>query len=317
MAKMDLNTDYALFFPGQGSQAIGMGKELAESSKAAKAVFDEADEALGFSISKMCFEGPEDDLALTANTQPAILTCSIAAFAAARELADLHPKVALGHSLGEFSALVAVGALRFSDAVRLVRLRGQAMQEAVPAGVGAMAAIIGLELDELERLCAQASNADEQVSPANENGGSQVVVAGHAGAVERLSDLAEEADGRAIPLKVSAPFHCGLMTPAAKRLAEALEPVEIGEFSAPVIANVDAEPNVDPARVKGLLVEQVTSRVRWESSVRKAFHMGVHQGLEVGHGKVIRGLVRRIERNLKVFSFGSPAHADVLQDPGA
>ena len=294
MAKMDLHSDYALFFPGQGSQAIGMGKALAESSAAARRVFEEADDVLGFSISALCFEGPEVDLALTANTQPAILTCSMAALAAARELTDLRPKVALGHSLGEFSALVAVGALGFSDALRLVRLRGQAMQEAVPSGVGAMAAIIGLELEELEALCARASTDSEQVNPANENGGSQVVVAGHSGAVERLSDLAEEADGRAIPLKVSAPFHCGLMTPAAQRLAQALEPVEIGQFTAPVIANVDGEPNTDPSRVKGLLVEQVTSRVRWESSVRKAFHMGIEQGLEVGHGKVIRGLVRRI-----------------------
>ena len=314
MASMDLSSDYALFFPGQGSQAVGMGKELFDASPAARAVFEEADDALGFSISKLCFEGPEEELALTANTQPAILTCSIAALAAAREIADLQPKVALGHSLGEFSALVSVGALRFADAVKLVRLRGQAMQEAVPEGVGAMAAIIGMELDELEALCAKASTGDEKVSPANENGGGQVVVAGHAAAVQRLSDLAEEADARAIPLKVSAPFHCGLMAPAAQRLAEALVPVEIGSFTAPVIANVDAEANSDPSRVKALLVEQVTSRVRWESSVRKAFHMGVAQGVELGHGKVIRGLVRRIERGLKVFTFGSPAHADVLQD---
>ncbi len=310
---MDLNADYALFFPGQGSQAVGMGKELADAFAVAKATFEEADDALGESISKLCFEGPDEALALTANTQPAILTCSVAALRVARELTDLKPKVALGHSLGEFSALVAVGALEFADAVRLVRLRGQAMQEAVPAGVGAMAAIIGMELEELEALCAKASTTDEAVTPANENGGSQVVVAGHAGAVERLCDLAEEADGRAIPLNVSAPFHCALMAPAAQRLAEALEAVKVGEFSAPVIANVDAEPNDDPSRVKALLVEQVTSRVRWEASVRKAFHMGVQSGLEFGHGKVIKGLVRRIERSLKVTPFGSPSDFDVLK----
>lgn len=314
---MDLNADYALFFPGQGSQAVGMGRELVENFDVARRVFEEADDALGSPLSKLCFEGPESDLALTANTQPAILTCSVAALAVARELADLNPKAALGHSLGEFSALVAVGALKFADAVRLVRLRGQAMQEAVPAGVGAMAAIIGLELDELEALCAKASDGEGEVSPANENGGGQVVVAGHAAAVERLCDLAENAEARAIPLKVSAPFHCALMAPAAQRLAEALEPIEIGSFSAPVIANVDAEPNNDPSRVKALLVEQVTSRVRWEASVRKAFHMGVTQGLEVGHGKVIKGLVRRIERGLKVFPFGSPADTDVLKGSAA
>lgn len=310
---MELQTPYALFFPGQGSQAVGMGQALAENFEVARRVYEQADDALGFSISKLCFEGPEDQLALTANTQPAILTTSIAALAVAREVGELAPVAALGHSLGEFSALVAVGALDFADAVRLVRLRGEAMQEAVPAGVGAMAAIIGLELDELEALCAKATQGEEAVTPANENGGGQVVVAGHAPAVERLCDLAEEADGRAIPLKVSAPFHCSLMAPAAQRLADALEGIEVGRFSAPVITNVEAEPNDDPSRVKALLVDQVTSRVRWEASVRKALHMGVQGGLEVGHGKVIKGLVRRIERSLKVLPLGSPADFDVLK----
>jgi [acyl-carrier-protein] S-malonyltransferase len=187
------------------------------------------------------------------------------------------------------------------------------MQDAVPAGVGAMAAIIGLEVDELERLCAQASTAEAVVSPANENGGGQIVVAGHAAAVERLSDLAHEADARAIPLKVSAPFHCALMQPAADRLAAALEHVRVGPMRAPVVSNVDAEPNRDPERVKALLVSQVTQRVRWEASVRKALHMGVGRALEIGHGKVLAGLSRRISRDLVVAPVGSPDHIDVLK----
>ena len=306
-------TEYAFFFPGQGSQAVGMGQALAEQFSAARAVWEEADEALGFSLSGLCFSGPEADLALTANTQPAIVTCSVAALAVLRQETDVTASVALGHSLGEFSALVAVGALSFVDAVKLVRLRGEAMQEAVPAGVGAMAAIIGMGVDELEPLCRQATTAEDIVSVANENGPTQVVVAGHAKAVARLADLAEQADARAIPLNVSAPFHCGLMQPAADRLRDALETVSVGPMSAPVITNVQAQPNIDPSQVKGLLAQQVTSRVRWDASVRKAFHMGARVGLEVGHGKVLKGLVRRITKELKVKPVGSPADIDVLK----
>jgi [acyl-carrier-protein] S-malonyltransferase len=290
-----------------------MGQALAERYPVAKQTYEEADDALGFSISKICFEGPEDALTLTANTQPAILTTSIAALRALQAETDLRPKLAMGHSLGEFSALVAVGALDFADAVRLVNLRGKAMQEAVPAGVGAMAAIIGLEIDALEQLCEQAAQGEEQVSPANENGGGQIVVAGHHDAVERLCDLAHDQDARAIPLNVSAPFHCALMQPAADRLAQALESVKVGPMSAPVITNVEAEPNEDPARVKQLLVTQVTHRVRWEASVRKALHMGFEKGLEVGHGRVLGGLARRIDRSFKVTPVGSPDQIDVLK----
>jgi [acyl-carrier-protein] S-malonyltransferase len=301
----------AFLFPGQGSQQVGMGKALYEQSAAAKAVFDEADEALGFSISKMCFEGPADDLTLTANTQPAILTTSIAALAALREKTSLEPAFYMGHSLGEFSALVAAGALKFADAVKLVRLRGQAMQEAVPAGLGSMAAVIGMDGETLEALCEQAAEG-QVLSPANENGGGQIVVAGHAEAVKRLVGLAKEKKARAIPLKVSAPFHCALMQPAADRVAEALTSIEVGAFTAPVITNVEAEPNEDPSRVADLLVRQVTHRVKWEASVQKAAHLGVESAVEVGHGKVLAGLVRRIDRALTVRGVGSPDDIDVL-----
>lgn len=305
-------TSIAFLFPGQGSQAAGMGKALHEQEPAARAVFEEADEALGISLSTLCFEGPEAELALTANTQPAILTTSIAALAVIRERTGLVPAVALGHSLGEFSALVAVGALRFADAVRLVRLRGQAMQEAVPAGVGAMAAVIGMEADELEELCAEAAQG-QVCSPANENGGGQIVVAGHAEAVGRLISRVKDRKRRAIPLKVSAPFHCALMQPAAERLRQALAEVEVGPMRAPVVTNVEAEPNADPTRVADLLVRQVTERVRWEASVRKAVHMGVSRAIEVGHGKVLAGLVRRIAPEIGVQGAASPADIAVLE----
>lgn len=302
----------AFLFPGQGSQQVGMGKAFAEAHEVARRTFEEADDALGDSISKLCFEGPDEQLALTANTQPAILACSIATLRVIEHETPLRPTIAMGHSLGEFSALVAVGALDFADAIRLVRLRGRAMQEAVPAGVGAMAAVLGLDLDRLEALCAEASEGEEKVSPANENGGGQVVVAGHAGAVKRLRDLAKANKARAIPLRVSAPFHCGLMQPAADRLEAALADVDVHPMRAPVIANVDAEPNDDPSRVKGLLVQQVTGRVRWDASVRKAVHMGVTRGLEVGHGKVLAGLVKRIDKSLTVAPVGSPDDIGVL-----
>jgi [acyl-carrier-protein] S-malonyltransferase len=290
-----------------------MGRALAQAFPEAKAVFDAADEALGERLSTLCFEGPEDALKLTANTQPAILTCSIAAWTVAREELGLVPSVCLGHSLGEFSALVAAGALEFADAVRLVRLRGQAMQEAVPSGVGAMAAIVGLESEPLATLCNEASDASTQVSIANENGGGQIVVAGHADAVHRLVAAAKAARARAILLNVSAPFHCSLMSPAAERVAAALERITIHPLRVPVIANVDAEANLDPTRVKELLVRQITGRVRWEASVRKAVHMGVTRCLELGHGKVLAGLIKRIAPAVPVVPVGSPEDIHVLK----
>jgi [acyl-carrier-protein] S-malonyltransferase len=304
---------WAFLFPGQGSQKTGMGAALAAEFPAARRVFQAADEALGEPLSQLCFHGPEEQLALTANTQPAILACSIAAWTVVGEELGLVPTVCLGHSLGEFSALVAAGALDFADAVRLVRLRGQAMQEAVPAGLGAMAAVVGLEAEPLGVLCAEASDTQAQVSIANENGGGQIVVAGHAQAVHRLIAAAKAARARAILLNVSAPFHCSLMLPAAERVAAALERITIHPLRVPVIANVDAAPNLDPTRVKDLLVRQITGRVRWEASVRNAVHMSVTRCLELGHGKVLAGLIKRIAPTVPVVPVGSPEDIHVLK----
>jgi [acyl-carrier-protein] S-malonyltransferase len=308
-----MSEQWAFVFPGQGSQKAGMGAALAAEFPAARRIFSEADRGARRAALELCFHGPDEQLALTANTQPAILTCSIAAWTVAREELGLVPSVCLGHSLGEFSALVAAGALDFADAVRLVRLRGQAMQEAVPAGVGAMAAVVGMEAEPLATLCAEASDAQAQVSIANENGGGQIVVAGHSEAVHRLVAAAKAARARAILLNVSAPFHCSLMAPAAERVAAALERITIHPLRVPVIANVDAAQNLDPARVKDLLIRQITGRVRWEASVRNAVHMGVTRCLELGHGKVLAGLIKRIAPAVPVVPVGSPEDIHVLK----
>jgi len=293
----------ALLFPGQGSQSVGMGKALYDASPAARAIFDAADAALGFPLSRLCFEGPEEELKLTANTQPAILTHSVAAF---EDLRARFPErlegavVAAGHSLGEYSANVAAGALAFSDAVRLVRERGRFMQEAVPAGVGAMAAIVGLAPAEVEAACREAAQG-ESVSPANYNSPEQTVIAGHAGAVERASQgcLARGAK-RAIPLPVSAPFHCALMSPARERLHPLLEAAAFSEARIPVVTNVDAAPVTDGRALRDALVRQVDSPVRWVESVQRLARDGVDRGLEIGPGNVLAGLVRRIEKGIKV-----------------
>jgi [acyl-carrier-protein] S-malonyltransferase len=293
----------ALLFPGQGSQAVGMGKALYEASPAARTVFDAADGALGFPLSRLCFEGPEEELKLTANTQPAILTHSIAA------LEDLRARFperlegaafAAGHSLGEYSANVAAGALAFTDAVRLVRERGRFMQDAVPAGVGAMAAIVGLAPAEVQAACREAAQG-EAVSPANYNSPEQTVIAGHAGAVERASQacLARGAK-RAIPLPVSAPFHCALMSPARERLQPLLEAAAFSDARMPVVTNVEAAPAREGRALRDALVRQVDSPVRWVESVQRLFREGVDRGLEIGPGNVLAGLVRRIEKGIKV-----------------
>jgi len=295
-------------FPGQGAQFVGMGKELLETSPAARRVFDEASLALGESLSRLVLEGPEEELTLTANAQPALVATSIATLEAIRERwpALPAPAFAAGHSLGEYSALVAAGALTVRDAIRLVRARGRAMQEAVPAGTGAMAAVLSVEPDALEAICREAA-AGEVVSPANFNAPGQIVIAGHAAAVARASALCANAKGKAIPLKVSAPFHCALMAPAARAVERELASVTVAIPRFPIVANVDAQPNTDPARTKELLVRQVDGPVRWEQAVRYMAEQGVTHALEIGPGKVLAGLVKRIAKELKVLSVSDPA----------
>lgn len=287
----------AFVFPGQASQYPGMGKELAEKYAVARAVFDEADQALGFSISKICFEGTEDELKLTANTQPAILTCSVAVH---RVLAEkgLGPDFVAGHSLGEYSALVAAGTLKFSDAVVLVRKRGAYMQEAVPAGVGAMAAIMGLSPAVAADACKRA--ADREVcSAANLNSPEQTVISGHAGAVKRAVEIASQLGAkRAVILPVSAPFHSALMMPAQEKLAADLNKTEFGPLRVPLVTNVDADTIATGDEAREALIRQVTAAVRWEESVRMLIDEGVNTFVEVGPGRVLTGLLRQIERSV-------------------
>jgi [acyl-carrier-protein] S-malonyltransferase len=286
----------AFIFPGQGSQHAGMGKDLAENFSVARQVFEEANDALGFDLASLCYNGPEEDLKLTANTQPAILTTSVAALRALEAETGLKPAFAAGHSLGEYSALVCSGALSFADAVRTVRLRGTFMQEAVPVGTGSMAAILGLDHEALDTVCSAAAQG-QVVSPANYNSDGQVVIAGHTEAVARAIELAKEKGAkRAMPLPVSAPFHCSLMVPAGERLADILAGIEVGEMDVPVITNVEAAPNQDSARVRELLVQQVSAPVRWEETVSCMVKLGVDRYVEIGPGKVLSGLVKRMAK---------------------
>jgi [acyl-carrier-protein] S-malonyltransferase len=304
----------ALLFPGQGSQKVGMGAALAREIEAARRVFEEADEALGAPLSRLCWEGPEAELTRTENTQPAILTTSIAVLRAIEaEKGPLGFDAAAGHSLGEWSALVAAGALEFADAVKLVRLRGRAMQDAVREGQGAMAAILGLDPAAVAEICAAAAGG-QIVQPANFNGAGQVVISGHAPAVERAMAAARAKGAmRAVPLQVSAPFHCPLMQPAADRMKEALAAVKVGAMRAPVVSNVEAAPNQDPARVVELLVRQVTAPVRWEESVQRLAQDGVGRAFELGAGSVLRGLCKRIAREMVVVSVGEPGEVRQLE----
>ncbi len=298
---------YAWLFPGQGAQKVGMGKALVAQSSKAKEIFDRADEALGFSISKICFEGPDADLLLTKNTQPAILTKSIAALAAVKEAHPNLPKPSFvaGHSLGEYSALVAAEALSLEDALHIVHARGAAMQEAVPAGKGAMAAIMGGDHEAVENLCRDAAQGDV-LSPANFNAPGQIVIAGDADAVSRAVTLAKERKLKGIPLKVSAPFHCALMKPAAEKVREALAQAKINAPQVPVIANITGKPNSSAEAITDLLVQQVDSAVLWDRSIELLATQGVEKAIEFGPGKVLAGLVKRINKSIEVKSVGTP-----------
>lgn len=297
---------FAFVFPGQGSQYVGMGKDLCAQFGAAKRVFAEADDALGFSLSRLCFSGPESDLKLTENTQPAILAASIAALRVLETETPVRPALVAGHSLGEYSGLIAVGALDFHDAVKVVRQRGRLMQQAVPAAHGAMAVLLGLTMDSVRALCAEASQG-EVVSPANDNGGGQIVIAGAKSAVARALALAKEAGAkRVLDLPVSAPFHCQLMQPAADGLKQVLGDIAVRPFTIGVVTNVEAEVNLDAGRVKSLLVEQAVRLVRWEESVQKLAALGCQRAIEIGPGKVLKGLMKRIVPTMEVANVEAP-----------
>jgi [acyl-carrier-protein] S-malonyltransferase len=304
---MTLSTsNIAFLFPGQGSQAVGMGKELAEKYPAARQTFEEADTALGYKLSQLCFEGPEDQLRLTEITQPAILTASIAAYRVLSEK-GLKPNFVAGHSLGEYSAHVAAGTFSFADAVRTVRNRGKYMQEAVPVGVGAMAAILGMELDKLTALCNDAAQG-EVCEPANINSPGQIVISGQATAIERAIKLAPERGAKkAVLLPVSAPFHCSLMKPAQERLAIDLQALQFQNPSIPVVCNVDAISLENAERSRDALIRQVTGSVKWEQSIRVLIEQGVQTFVEVGPGKVLWGLMRQIDRSKTCLNVGDEA----------
>jgi [acyl-carrier-protein] S-malonyltransferase len=299
-------SEIAFLFPGQGSQAPGMGRELAEHFTSAREVFEEADAALGFPLSKLCFEGPAEELQLTANTQPAILAASVAA-ARALEEKGIRPDYVAGHSLGEYSALVTAGSIQLSDALRVVRKRGEYMQESVPVGHGAMAALLGLESDAVDEICREAAKEDV-VSAANLNSPAQIVIAGHRAAVERTVELAKARGAkRAILLNVSAPFHCSLMKPAADRLAVDLDAVSIGDPRVPLVNNADAAIVRTADAVRDGLKRQVTSPVRWTDSMLVLRREGASVFVEAGPGKVLSGLMRQIDREARTWRAGDLA----------
>lgn len=304
----------AMVFPGQGAQAIGMGKDLADAYPAAKAVFDEVDDALGEKLSALIWDGDQDTLTLTANAQPALMATSLAAMRAleAEGFGVDQSAFVAGHSLGEYSALAAAGALTVADTARLLRVRGQAMQDAVPVGVGAMAALLGLDYETVTAVAAEAAG-DEVCQAANDNDPGQVVVSGHKAAVERAVELAKEKGAkRAVLLPVSAPFHCSMMAPAAERMKEALADVQISAPVVPVVSNVRAEGVNAPDDIRDLLVQQITGSVRWRESVAWMHGQGVTEIWEVGAGKALSGMIRRIERSISCAAIGTPENIAAL-----
>jgi [acyl-carrier-protein] S-malonyltransferase len=288
----------AFLFPGQGSQYVGMGKEFYDNFSIARQIFEEADDTLHLSVSELCFKGPEESLRLTEITQPAVLTTSMAALKVLQMEKGMTPQFTAGHSLGEYSALVASGALTFSEAVKIVRLRGKFMQEAVPVGEGAMAAVLGMEQDQVEKICEEVSSG-EVLTPANFNCPGQIVIAGHSKAVERAIEKVKQEGKKAVLLPVSAPFHSPLMKPAGERLEKALEEISVNDLKIPVVTNVEAEANQSKDRVKELLVAQVSNPVRWEESMRKMIEKGIEQVIEIGPGKVLSGLMKRIDNHVE------------------
>lgn len=305
----------AFVFPGQGAQAVGMGKDVFDSFNRSRSVFEQADEALGFSLSSIIFEGPEEQLKQTANTQPALLTVSVALLEAL-EGKGLKPDYVAGHSLGEYSALVAAGVLSFEDAVRTVRARGQFMEQAVPSGQGAMAAVLGAERETLAALCASITAEGSAVELANVNCPGQIVVSGSAAGVEAVVLRGKEEAGakRVIPLEVSGPFHSSLMKPAAANLQTVLADVEMKDASVPVIANVTAKEVVSAGEIRSLLVEQVYSPVLWEDSVRYLIEQGVDTFVEIGSGTVLAGLIKKIDKSLRVISINNISALEALQE---
>ncbi|MDR3535681.1 MAG: ACP S-malonyltransferase [Acetobacteraceae bacterium] len=313
---------HAFIFPGQGSQAVGMGRDLAAAFAVAREVFEEVDETLRQKLSKLMFEGPGEDLILTENTQPALMAHSMAVLRVLEKEGgfSLRQKavVVAGHSLGEYTALAAAGAFSITDAARLLKLRGQAMQKAVPAGEGGMAALIGADMDQARAICEAAApvpdsetNERQVIEPANDNGGGQVVISGHAAAIDRAIEIAKEKGvRRALKLPVSAPFHCALMAPAAAAMAEALERTAPRAPLVPVVANVSAAKETDPATIRDLLVRQVTATVRWRECVQAMTALGVDSFVELGAGKVLSGLVKRIAPDAAAISAATPADVE-------
>ncbi|MEK8132014.1 ACP S-malonyltransferase [Paenibacillus filicis] len=297
----------AFVFPGQGAQAIGMGKDLVETDAAARRRYEEADEALGFALSRIILEGPEAELKATANTQPALLTASIVYLERFQSIHGLQPDYVAGHSLGEYSALVAAGVLSFAEAVSTVRARGEFMEAAVPSGQGAMAAVLGAEREALQTLCESISAGGHPVELANLNCPGQIVISGSVAGVQAVVEQGKEAAGakRVIPLEVSGPFHSSLMRPASERLAAVLEGVAMNRAAVPVVANASAKPVQEPEEIRQLLVEQVHASVLWEDSVAWLIAQGVDTFIEFGSGSVLAGLIKKIDRSVKVYSINS------------
>ena len=305
----------AFVFPGQGSQSIGMGSEFYNEFPVARQTFEEASDTLNFDLAKLCFEGELEELSLTANAQPALLTTSIAALRVLEQETDLKPKYVAGHSLGEYSAIVCSGAIQFKDAVHTVRKRGEFMQSAVPVGVGSMAAVIGLGKDQIESICNEISSESNVVSPANYNSPQQIVISGHKDAVEKVSALLKEAGAkRVVPLVVSAPFHCSLMNKAADELKEVVDSLEISEINVPVVTNVEAKANSDKNMISDLLYRQVVMPVRWFESVEYMKNQNINTFVEIGPGNVLTGLIRRTVKDVELINLENLDHLNHINE---